>query len=61
MCSKTKINTLLMYEVLDKATIITGVVPLLSVSKRGLASKKKSVEGLSAYSLQVESIFSCAT
>jgi len=29
-----------MYGVLDKATIITGVVPLLPVSKRGLASKK---------------------
>ena len=35
LCSKTKINTLLTYEVLDKATIITGVVPLLPVSKRG--------------------------
>ncbi len=29
-----------MYGVLDKATIITGVVPLLPVSKRGWASKK---------------------
>ena len=60
MCSKTKINTLLMYGVLDKATIITGVVPLLPVSKRGWASKKQPFEGRSVHSLQVESIFPVA-
>ena len=36
---KTKINTPLMYEVLDKDTIKFGILPYLSVAKRGYVTK----------------------
>ena len=44
MCCKTKINTPLMYEVLDKYTIKFEILPHLSVAKRGYVSKSDLLE-----------------
>ena len=44
MCCKTKINTPLMYEVLDKDTIKFEILPHLSVAKRGYVSKSDLLE-----------------
>ena len=44
MCCKTKINTPLMYEVLDKDTIKFEILPHLSVAKRGYISKSDLLE-----------------
>lgn len=44
MCSKTKTNTLLMCEVLDKDTIKSEFLPHLSVSKPGGVSKNNLAE-----------------
>ena len=52
---KTKINTPLMYEVLDKDTIKFENLPHSSVTKRGYVTKKIAAEGHSVHSLQVES------
>ena len=41
---KTKINTPLMYEVLDKDTIKSEILPFLSVAKRGYVTKSDLVE-----------------
>ena len=41
---KTKINTSLMYEVLDKDTIKSEILPYLSVAKRGYVTKSDLVE-----------------
>ncbi len=41
---KTKINTPLMYEVLDKDTIKSEILPYLSVAKRGYVTKSDLVE-----------------
>ena len=41
---KTKINTPLMYEVLDKDTIKFGILPYLSVAKRGYVTKSDLLE-----------------
>ena len=41
---KTKINTPLMYEVLDKDTIKSEILPHLPVAKRGYVSKSDLVE-----------------
>ncbi len=41
---KTKINTPLMYEVLDKDTIKSEFLPCLSVEKRGFVSKSDLTE-----------------
>ena len=60
LCCKTKINTTLMCEVLDKDTIKPEILPHLSVAKRGYASKSNLLSVLSTHSLQVESIFPVA-
>ena len=39
MCSKTKVNTPLMYEVLNKDTMKYEILPHLSVEKRDYVSK----------------------
>ena len=44
MCYKTKINTPLMYEVLDNDTIKSEIPPHLSVAKRGYVSKSEPSE-----------------
>ena len=44
MCCKTKINTPLMYEVLDKDTIKFEILPHLSVARRGYVSKSDLLE-----------------
>ena len=44
MCYKTKINTPLMYEVLDKDTIESEILPHLSVAKRGYVSQSNLTE-----------------
>ena len=41
---KTKINTPLMYEVLDKDTIKSAILPFLSVAKHGYVTKSDLVE-----------------
>ena len=41
---ETKINTPLMYEVLDKDTIKSEILPYLSVEKRGYVTKSDLVE-----------------
>ena len=41
---KTKINTLLMYEVPDKDTIKSEILPFLSVAKRGYVTKSDLLE-----------------
>ena len=43
-CKKNKINTPLMYEVLDKDTIKSEFLPYLSVAKRGYVTKSNLVE-----------------
>ena len=51
LCCKTKINTPLMYEVLDKDTIKFEIMPHLSVTKRGYVTKKRAAKGsFSAFS-----------
>jgi hypothetical protein len=44
LCCKTKINTPLMYEVLDKDTIKFENLPHSSVTKRGYVTKKRAAE-----------------
>ena len=44
LCCKTKINTPLMYEVLDKGTIKLEFLPQLSVGKRGYVTKSDLTE-----------------
>ena len=39
LCCKTKKNTPMMYEVLNKETLKSEILPHLSVAKRGYASK----------------------
>ena len=55
LCCKTKINTPLMYEVLDKDTIKFENLPHSSATKRSFVTKKIAAEGHSVHSLQVES------
>ena len=50
LCSKTKINTPLMYEVLDKDTIKSENLPYLSVAKRGYVTKMTCRRSFSAFS-----------
>jgi len=47
---KTKINTPLMYEVLDKDTIKFEILPHLSVEKRGYVTKVTWRKSFSAFS-----------
>ena len=54
LCCKTKINTPLMYEVLDKDTIKFENLPHSSATKRSYVTKKESCGGNSVHSLQVE-------
>ncbi len=49
-----------MYEVLDKDTIKSEILPHLSVSKRGHVSKKLPGGSYSIHSLQVENRLSMA-
>ena len=44
LCCKTKVNTPLMYDVLDKDTIKFEILPYLSVAKRGYVTKSDLVE-----------------
>ena len=44
MCSKTKVNTPLMYEVLNKDTMKYEILPHLSVEKCGYVSKSDLTE-----------------
>ena len=44
MCCKTKVNTPLMYEVLNKDTMKYEILPHLSVEKRGYVSKSDLTE-----------------
>lgn len=44
LCSKTKVNTPLMYEVLNKDTMKYEILPHLSVEKRGYVSKSDLTE-----------------
>ena len=44
MCSKTKVNTPLMYEVLNKDAMKYEILPHLSVEKRGYVSKGNLTE-----------------
>ena len=46
LCCKTKTNTPLMYEVLDKDTIKNVILPHLSVAKRGYATKSNLAEAI---------------
>ncbi len=46
---KTKINTPLMYEVLDKDTIKSEILPHLSVAKRGYGSQSDRVEVIQCF------------
>ena len=52
LCCKTKINTPHMYEILEKTTIKSKILPCLSVAKRGYASKKWTSRSHSIHSLQ---------
>ena len=49
-----------MYEVLDKDTIKSEILPYLSVAKRGYVTKKRPGGGHSVHSLQVENRLSVA-
>ena len=46
LCSKTKTNTPLMYEVLDKDTIKNVILPHLSVAKRCCVTKSNLAEAI---------------
>ena len=54
MCSKTKINAPIMYEVLDQDTMNSKILPHLSAAKRGFVSKGNLEGSHSMHTLLVE-------
>ena len=60
MCSKTKINAPIMYEVLDQDTMNSKILPHLSVVKLGYVSKGYQKGSHSMHTLLVENRLSMA-
>ena len=54
LCRKTKKNTPMMYEVPNKETLKSEILPHLSGAKRGYVLKRQSGGSHLMYSLQVE-------
>ena len=57
LCSKAKTKLPLMYEVLDKDTIKSVILPHLSVAKRGYASKSNLLDAFQCMLYKLKTSF----